>query len=64
MIYQRKTQDVWCIETNYGYGWEIESRYDHEDYKNPYEEARKDAREYRLLGCRVRIVCRREKVCA
>ena len=28
MAYQRKTKDVWCIETNWGYGWEVESEYD------------------------------------
>lgn len=24
MAYERKTIDVWNIETNYGYGWECE----------------------------------------
>ena len=26
MSYIRKTKDVWCIDTNYGYGWEEEDR--------------------------------------
>lgn len=25
MAYQRKTRDRWDIETNYGYGWEVEN---------------------------------------
>lgn len=28
MAYVRKTQDIYCIQTNYGYGWEDESCYD------------------------------------
>ena len=28
MAYKRKTRDIYCIETNYGYGWESESEYD------------------------------------
>lgn len=23
-MYQRKTRDVWCLMSNYGYGWECE----------------------------------------
>ncbi len=60
MAYQRKTKDVWCIELNYGYGWEEESSYD------TYEEAKADYKEYRLHAqhyfgvCRIRK--RREKI--
>ena len=66
MAYQRKTKDVWCIETNYGYGWEIESEYDKDDYEYPYRSAREDLKEYRLHmasygGC-VRLRKRREKL--
>lgn len=25
LAYQRKTRDRWDIETNYGYGWEVEN---------------------------------------
>ena len=25
-MYKRKTKDEYCIETNYGYGWEVECR--------------------------------------
>lgn len=34
MAYQRKTRDRWDIETNYGYGWEVEnSEYTRADAK-------------------------------
>ena len=62
MAYVRKTKDVWCIQTNYGYGWETESEYDKDDYAKPYFAAREDAKEYALNGCSVRIVKRREKI--
>ena len=62
MAYQRKTKDVWCIDTNYGYGWEEESRYSYEDYENPRKAAIADAKEYRLAGANTRIVMRREKI--
>ena len=62
MGYVRKTKDVWCIDTNYGYGWETESRYDKDDYENPRKSAREDAKGYAMLGCAVRIVKRREKI--
>ena len=58
----RKTQDVWCIDTNYGYGWETESEYGKDDYTNPKLEAYKDAKEYRMLGCDVRVIKRRVKI--
>lgn len=58
MAYERKTVDRWDIETNYGYGWEVEySAY-----------TRKEAREQfncyldNCYGiCDVRLVKRREK---
>ena len=40
MTYVRKTYDQWDIETNYGYGWEVESSYDN------YKEAKADYKEY------------------
>jgi len=46
----------WCIETNYGYGWEKESSYETK------EEAERDLPEYQLLvkayngSCRIRKV--------
>lgn len=62
MAYARKTKDVWCIDTNYGYGWEEESRYDKDDYEQPRQSALTDAKEYRMLGCAVRVVKRRERI--
>lgn len=62
MKYQRKTKDVWHIETNWGYGWETESSYDHDDYENPKKSAYEDAKEYRLAGAMARVVKRRERI--
>ena len=62
MSYVRKTRDVWCIDTNWGYGWETESRYTKDDYNKPYKAAKEDAEGYREAGAAVRIVCRREKI--
>ena len=62
MDYQRKTRDVWCIDTNYGYGWETESRYTTDDYENPRKSALEDAKEYRVAGAMARVVKRREKI--
>ena len=62
MSYVRKTKDVWCIDTNYGYGWETESEYDKDDYENPAKAAKEDAKEYRKAGAMVRVVKRREKI--
>lgn len=59
-MYQRKTKDVWYIQTNYGYGWEDESEYD------TYAEAKRDIDEYRIhmvhYGGMCRIVKRRKKI--
>ena len=62
MAYVRKTRDIWCIDTNYGYGWETESEYTKEDYENPRKAAYEDAKEYRFAGADVRVVKRREKI--
>lgn len=59
--YVRKTRDRWDIETNVGYGWEVESSY----YNR--KEARVDYQGYleytRAYGGTARIVKRREKIC-
>lgn len=62
MKYVRKTKDQWDIETNWGYGWEIESSYDADDYDDPYKSAKEDAKEYRIAGARTRIIKRRVKI--
>ena len=60
MLYQRKTRDVWDIETNYGYGWEVESTYDNK------ADAKMDFSEYKLhtiyYNAQCRIKHRREKI--
>lgn len=60
MTYKRKTKDRYDIETNYGYGWEVESSYD------TYTEAKRDIGEYRIhmvhYGGICRIVKRRERI--
>lgn len=58
MAYIRKTVDRWDIETNYGYGWEIE------DCEYTRTEARKRLKEYQENSCgrfSVRLVKRRER---
>ena len=57
MAYVRKTVDRWDIETNYGYGWEVEcSEYTWKDAKAQY-------RCYLAnVSGLVRLVKRREKV--
>lgn len=57
MAYQRKTIDRWDIETNYGYGWEVENS----EYN--YKDARRSLKEY-LENCSgaVRMIMRREKI--
>lgn len=57
MAYVRKTIDRWDIETNYGYGWEIEnSEYTWSDAKRSLKEYRENCK------CCVRMIKRREKV--
>lgn len=41
MAYQRKTRDRWDIETNWGYGWDVECS----EYTG--KEARQTLKEYR-----------------
>ena len=43
----------WNIRTNYGYGWEVEATYDRKE--TSYAQVKKDAREYRIAGAKVRI---------
>ena len=66
MAYKRKTKDVWCIDTNYGYGWETESEYDSDDYENPLKSAKEDLKEYRLhmqsYEGQVRLSCKRKPI--
>ena len=58
--YIRKTKDVYCIETNCGYGWECECEFD------TYEEAKSYLPEYRTYINRyngvTRIKKRRERI--
>lgn len=60
MAYKRKTIDRYDIETNYGYGWEVE------DSCYTRQEAVADYREYAALtnhyGGAVRIKKRRERI--
>lgn len=58
-MYKRKTRDRWDIETNWGYGWEVECS----EYTWP--EAKQTAREYRENSdgrFSVRVIKRREKL--
>ena len=56
MAYVRKTVDRWDIETNYGYGWEVEcSEYTLKDAKMQYRCYRDN------ISGLVRLVKRREK---
>lgn len=61
MAYQRKTRDRWDIETNYGYGWEVEnSEYTREDARRSLREYRENLQAYGK--CDVRMVKRRESL--
>lgn len=52
MAYQRKTRDRWDIETNYGYGWEVEnSEYTREDAKRSLREYRENCRHMENAMC-------------
>lgn len=60
MAYVRKTRDRWDLETNYGYGWEVE------DCEYSVSDARRMLKDYRnsvqAYGRgMVRLVKRREK---
>ncbi|KAB0577203.1 hypothetical protein EI53_01224 [Fusobacterium naviforme] len=61
MAYVRKTRDRWDIETNYGYGWEVEnSEYTRADAKRSLKEYRENLQ---ACGkCDVRLVKHREKI--
>lgn len=59
MAYQRKTRDVWWIETNSGYGWDIDCA----EYS--LKDARAQAKCYRENACgrfEVRITKHREQI--
>ena len=46
-MYERKTIDRWDIETNYGYGWEVEcSEYTRAEAKRTYREYRDNVQFY------------------
>ncbi len=61
MAYQRKTMDRWDIETNYGYGWEVEnSEYTREDAKRSLREYRENLQAYGK--CDVRMTKHRERL--
>lgn len=60
-MYKRKTIDRWDIETNYGYGWEVEnSEYTREDAKRSLREYRENLEAYGK--CQVRMTKHREKI--
>jgi hypothetical protein len=59
-MYQRKTIDRWDIETNYGYGWEVEnSEYNYPDAKRSLKEYRENMGSG--YGASVRMIKRRER---
>lgn len=61
MAYQRKTRGRWDIETNYGYGWEVEnSECTREDAKRSLREYRENLQVYGK--CDVRMVKHRERL--
>lgn len=56
----RKTIDRWDIETNYGYGWEVEnSEYTKADAKRSLREYRENLEAYGK--CEIRMTKHREK---
>lgn len=52
-VMKNKYNYGWNIYTNYGYGWEVEATYDKKE--TSYAQVKKDAREYRIAGAKVRI---------
>lgn len=61
MAYKRKTRDRWDIETNYGYGWEVEnSEYTRKDAKRSLREYRENLQKYGK--CDVRMTKHRERL--
>lgn len=60
-MYERKTIDRWDIETNYGYGWEVEcSEYTRAEAKRTYREYRDNVQAYGKGS--VRLTKHREKI--
>ena len=61
MAYQRKTRDRWDMETNYGYGGEVEnSEYTRADAKRSLREYRENLEAYGK--CAVRMTKHRERL--
>ena len=61
MAYQRKTRDRWDIETNYGYGWEVQnSEYTRADAKRSLQEYMENLQAYGK--CEVRMTKHRERL--
>lgn len=59
MAYKRKTRDRWDIETNWGYGWEVEcSEYTWEEAKVQYRCYLENCG----TRCYVRLVKHRERI--
>jgi hypothetical protein len=58
-MYIRKTQDIYYLETNYGYGYELETCYD------TFKEAKQGKKEY-IENCKelksIKIIKKREKI--
>ena len=60
-MYKRKTRDRWDIETNYGYGWEVEnSEYTRADAKRSLREYKENMEATGM--CQVRMTKHREKI--
>ena len=56
-MYKRKTRDIYEIWTNYGYGWECETR------ATTYAEAKQDYKAYREnTNAQIKIKKRRERL--
>ena len=61
MANRAKTRDRWDIETNYGYGWEVEnSEYTRADAKRSLREYRENLEAYGK--CAVRMTKHRERL--
>ena len=57
----RVTRDRWDIESNYGYGWDVEcSEYDERDAIRTCKEYRSNLEAYGK--CRIRLVKHRERI--
>lgn len=61
MAYKRKTRDRWDIETDYGYGWDVEcSEYTYPEAKERLREYRDNLQRYGK--CIVRMTKHREPI--